>query len=119
METEIAHGASERRHAAGNSHVTNRISHDNFTKRLIKITMNIIEKYGLKEGVELKVPSKIWMSLQFTSNNGQIRTADKYTVRLPFARALQTQKLCIDQPHVIKIQRRGRFGGTTWLICII
>ena len=71
METEIAHGVHETRHAAGDYDATNRISHDNFisTNHLIKITIQLLEKYGLNQGVDFKVPSKCWLSLHFTSNN--------------------------------------------------
>ena len=47
METEIAHRAYERIHAAGDYDATNRISHVTFisTNHLIKITIQILEKY--------------------------------------------------------------------------
>ena len=100
-DTESTHGAYERRHAAGDSDATNRLSHDTliYTNHIIKSTIQLIEKYGLKQGVDLKVPSNIWVSLQFTSNNGQQRTAERYTVRLNFFRALQTRELRDDHPH--------------------
>ena len=73
METEFAHGAHERRNAAGDSDSTSRISHDYFisTNHITKRTIKLLEKYGLKQGDEFKVPSKSWVRLQLTSNNGQ------------------------------------------------
>ena len=46
METKITHGAHERKHAAGDSDVTNRISNVPFisTNHLIKITIKFFEK---------------------------------------------------------------------------
>ena len=73
MDTESARGAHERRHYSGDYDATNRISYATFisTIHIIKITIHLIEKYGLKQCVDFKVPSKIWVSLQFTSKNGQ------------------------------------------------
>ena len=101
METEIAHWAHKRRHTANDSDSTNRISHDSFisTNHLIKITMQLLEKDLLNQRVYLKVPSKSWVSLQFTSNHGHRQTYDRYTGRLPFVCALQTQELRNDHPH--------------------
>ena len=44
METEISHGEHERRHAAGDSGSTNRISYDLFISKnhIIKITIQIL-----------------------------------------------------------------------------
>ena len=58
MVTEIAHGAHERRHAAGDYDAINRISHATFmsTKHLIKSTIQLIKNNVLKKGVDLKVP---------------------------------------------------------------
>ena len=93
METEIAHGAHYRRHASGDSDSTNSISHDPLisTNRIIKITIQLLKKYGLKKVVDFKVPSNTWVILQFMSNNGQQRIADRYTEQLPFVRSLQTR----------------------------
>ena len=54
MEMEITHGAHERRHAASDSNATNRISHAPFisTNHLIKITVQLLETYGTKKGVD-------------------------------------------------------------------
>ena len=73
----------------------NSISHAPFisTNHLIKSTIQILEKYGLKQGVEFKVPSKSWVSLNFTSNNGQRHTANRYTGRLTLIRVLQYREL--------------------------
>ena len=72
METESAHGAHARRHAAGDYDATNRTSHASFISinHLIKSTIDLFEKYELKQGVDFKVPSNSCVSLQFTSNNG-------------------------------------------------
>ena len=101
IETEIAHGVHKRRHAAGDSDATNRISHSSFisTNYLIKITIQIFEKDGLKQGIEFKFLSKSWVSLHFTSNNGQRRIAQLYTGRFPFVCALPTQDLRNDHPQ--------------------
>ena len=58
MGMESAHGEHERRHAAGDSDSTNRISHAHFisTKHLIKSNIQLLEKDGLKQGVDFKVP---------------------------------------------------------------
>ena len=58
VEMKSAHGAHERRHTAGDSDATNRISHATFisTNHLIKGTIQLLEKDGLKQGVDLKVP---------------------------------------------------------------
>ena len=73
METETAHGAHDRSHAAGDYDNTSRISHDPFisTNHLIKSTMQILEKDVLKQDVDFKVTSNNCVSLQFTSKNGQ------------------------------------------------
>ena len=57
METERSHGEHERRHDAGDSDSTNRISHAHFiyTNHIIKSTIQLIEKYGMKQGVDFKV----------------------------------------------------------------
>ena len=101
MDIESSHSAHERTRAAGDSDATNRISHDTFisTNHLIKSTIHLLEKYGLKQGVDFKVTSKSWVSLQFTSNNGQQRTAQRYTGRLTFVCALQNRDLRNDYPH--------------------
>ena len=51
-------GMHERRHAAGDYDVTNRISHAPFMsiKHIIKSTIQLIKKDVLKKGVDLKVP---------------------------------------------------------------
>ena len=58
METESAHGAHERRNSAGDSDATNRISHSPFisTNLIIRTKIQIIEKDGIKKGVDFKVP---------------------------------------------------------------
>ena len=101
MDIESLHSAHERTRAAGDYDATNRISHDTFisTNHLIKITIQLLEKYRLKQGVDLKVTSKSWVSLQFMSNNGQQRTAQRYTGRLTFVCALQTREFRNDYPH--------------------
>ena len=107
METESAHGVHERRHAASDSYSTNRISHSPFmsTNHLIKSTIKLLKKDGLKKYFDFKVLSKSWVSLQFTSNNGQQLTAYIYTGLLPFFHALQTLELYNDHPHGITMQR--------------
>ena len=73
METETAHGAHDRSHAAGDYDNTSRISHDPFisTNHLIKSTMQFLEKDLLKQDVDFKVKLNNCVSLQFTSNIGQ------------------------------------------------
>ena len=58
METECAHEAHERRHAAGDYDAINRISHATFmsTKHLIKSTIQLITNNVLKKGVDFKFP---------------------------------------------------------------
>ena len=92
-EIESAHGEHDRRHSAGYYDATNKISHAPFISinHLIKSTMQLLEKYLLKQVVDFKVPSKIWVSLQFMSNNGQQRIDEQYTGIIIFVHALQTQ----------------------------
>ena len=67
MEMESAHGEHARRHSAADYYATNILSHAPFisTIHLIKSTMQLLEKYLLKQVVDFKVPSKSWVSLQF------------------------------------------------------
>ena len=60
METENAHGKHDRRHAAGDSDANNMILYAPFisTNHLIKSTIQIFEKYVVKQGVDFKLPSK-------------------------------------------------------------
>ena len=76
MEIESAHREHERRHAVGDYDAINMISHDPFiyTNHIIKSTIQILEKDILKQGVDFKVSSTIWMILQFKSNNEQQQT---------------------------------------------
>ena len=78
MEIEILHGARERIHAPGDYYATNRISNSPFlfTNHLIKTTIQLLGNYGSKQGVDFKVSSKSYVSLQFTSNNGHRRTSE-------------------------------------------
>ena len=101
LETKGAHGVHERRYAAGDSDASNRISHAPIisTNHLIKITIQLLENYGFKQGVELKVSSNSWVGLKCMPNNGQQQTSKQYTGKIPFLRALQTRELCNDHPH--------------------
>ena len=101
MDTKISHGTNKKRHAAGYSYTTNKISHAPFIyiNHLIKSTIQLLEKYVLKQVVDFKVPSKIWVSLQFKSNNEQQRTDKKYTGRLTFVHVLQNWELRNDHSH--------------------
>ena len=107
METEGVHGSHERIHDAGGSDATNRISHYPFiyTNHIIKSTIYILEKDGLNQVVDFKFPSKSWLSLQSTSNNGQQRTSERYTVQLPFVCDLQLGSCAIITLVVITMQR--------------
>ena len=95
MEIEILHGARERIHAPGDYYAINRISNSPFlfTNHLIKTTIQLRVKDGLKQGVDFKASSKNWVRLQSTSNNGQQQTYEKYTGKLPFVHSLQNLKL--------------------------
>ena len=101
MEIESSHGAHEKRHAAGDSNTTNRVSHAPFisTNHLIKCTITLLEKDGLKQNLDFKVPCKGWVEMQFTSSNEQKKTAEQYTGRLPFICVLQTCDLRNEHPH--------------------
>ena len=77
MEIESAYGAHHRIHSAIDYDTTNRISHYPVisTNHIIKITIQLLEKYGLNQGVDFKVPSNSWVRLKFMSNNRQQRTS--------------------------------------------
>ena len=101
METESAHVAQGRRHTASDYNMINMVSHAPFisTNHIIKYTIMLLEKYGLKQEEYFKVPNKGWMEVNFILINGQQRTAEKYTGKLPFIYILQIRDLRHEHPH--------------------